>query len=165
MRYQVIPRTLIFIFHEEKVLLLKGAPEKKNFPNAYNGLGGHVERGETILESARRELFEESGLSVPDLFLCGILQVDGDESTGVQVYIFKGFLESNPESIIESDEGTLFWMPVEKISEINMVPDVPLYFDRINAWQPGVSPFFAHSRIEPDGKMIVQVNGVMSLQV
>lgn len=159
MRYQVIPRTLIFIFQEDRVLLLKGASDKKNFPDAYNGLGGHVERGETILESARRELSEESGLSVPDLHLCGILQVDGDESTGVQVCIFKGFLDGDPESIIESEEGSLFWIPVEKINEINMVPDVPLYFNRINTWQPGDPLFFASSGIEPGGKIFVHIDG------
>ena len=42
-RYQVVPRTLCFIIHDDDVLLLRGAPTKRIWPNKYNGVGGHVE--------------------------------------------------------------------------------------------------------------------------
>ncbi len=63
-RYQVIPRSLIFVRRGEQVLLLKGAAHKRLWANLYNGIGGHIERGEDALSAARRELAEESGLQV-----------------------------------------------------------------------------------------------------
>ena len=57
-RYQLIPRTLIFLTRGESVLLLKGAPNKRIWANRYNGVGGHIERGEDAHTAARRELLE-----------------------------------------------------------------------------------------------------------
>ncbi|MCH7664271.1 MAG: NUDIX domain-containing protein, partial [Chloroflexi bacterium] len=54
-RYQLIPRVLIFITRGDEVLLLKGAPDKNLWANLYNGVGGHIERGEDVLSAARRE--------------------------------------------------------------------------------------------------------------
>ena len=45
-RYMVIPRTAIFLRRGDSFLLLKGAPAKRLWANKYNGLGGHLERGE-----------------------------------------------------------------------------------------------------------------------
>ncbi len=74
-RFVVIPRTLIFIFDEDRVLLLKGADDKNIWANKYNGVGGHVEAGEDILESAARELFEETGITNVALRLCGQVMI------------------------------------------------------------------------------------------
>ena len=51
-RYTVIPRTLVFITRDERVLLLRGAPTKRIWANKYNGIGGHIERDEDIYSAA-----------------------------------------------------------------------------------------------------------------
>ena len=59
-RYMLIPRTMIFLRRGNSYLLLKGAPTKRLWAGKYNGLGGHVEMGEDVLSSAKRELQEEA---------------------------------------------------------------------------------------------------------
>ncbi len=79
-RYQAIPRTLIFItsMHPQtgaqEVLLLKGAPTKRLWANKYNGLGGHVEADEDLYAAALREVNEETGLSLSQLTLRGVIR-------------------------------------------------------------------------------------------
>src|SRR5215204_3779053 len=109
-RYTVIPRTAIFLRRGDSYLLLKGAATKRLWANKYNGLGGHMERGEDVLSAAKRELFEETGLSA-ELWLCGTLLVDvGDAQAGICLYLFSG---ECPQGIGEpqpSEEGLAEWI-------------------------------------------------------
>jgi len=151
-RYTVIPRTAIFLRRGESYLLLKGAPTKRLWANKYNGLGGHVERGEDVLTSAKRELLEEAGF-IADLWLCGTLIVDAGEM-GIALYIFSGDCEEGEPK--PSKEGLAEWIRFDAISELPVVQDLPVLLTKIHSMKRGEAPFSARSFYDAKGKLIVQ---------
>lgn len=160
-RYSVIPRTLIFVFNksEQEVLLLKGSPYKRIWANLYNGIGGHIERGEGIITAARRELLEESGLTSLDLHLCGNLIIDTDEEMGIVVFLFKSIYENGKLS--SSNEGTLQWILLSDVDNLSVVEDLKVLLPKIAEWRPGDPPLLIHYYDDENGEFQIEFEDLL----
>lgn len=64
--------TLCIIRQESRVLL--GMKKVRLGAGRWNGFGGKVERGEPIEEAAKREVFEEAGITVAGLERAGVCE-------------------------------------------------------------------------------------------
>jgi 8-oxo-dGTP diphosphatase len=150
-RYMLIPRTAIFVRRGEEYLLIKGAPTKRLWAGKYNGIGGHVERGEDVLSSARRELLEETGVTT-DLWLCGTVVVDAGE-TGICLFVFCG--ENAHGEIKASREGSIEWVSRDALPSLPVVEDLPVLLEKIHSMKRGDPPFAARSYYDENDKLTV----------
>ena len=121
-RYKIIPRVLIFSTREDKLLLIKGSPDKKLWPNLYNGIGGHVEKGENILSAAKREFYEETGLELLDPQLSVVVTIDTGKTVGICMFVFIG--NAGEGALLPSTEGDLYWVDLFSIDSLPMVEDL-----------------------------------------
>lgn len=153
-RYCVIPRTLVFAVRAGHVLLIKGAPSKRLWANQYNGIGGHVKSGEDVLNAARREFKEETGLVPQNLMLCGVVLVDTGRQPGIAIFVLRaGGVHGR---LSASTEGEVSWIRVDdKLYTLPLVEDLPILLPRVLAFRPGDPPFSGLYQYDLHGKLKV----------
>lgn len=148
-RFTAEPRTLVFLLNGNAVLLIERSPDARLFPGYFNGIGGHVERGEDVLTSAGREVREETGLVVTDLELRGVLSVghsqyrdavDPEDEPGAVVFIFVG--QAAGRAVTPSDEGRLHWVPLDRLGAVRLMPDLPDLLPRLLGRSLAEGPLF-----------------------
>ncbi len=105
----------------------------KRMKEPYYGVSGFpgakVELGEEILESAKRELLEETGLEGEPSVLTvqNVITENNGEVFGHMIQIAVLFDEPRGELIKSSREGTYNWATKEEILKAkNLFPDVPI---------------------------------------
>jgi len=85
--------------------------------------GGHVDVGESIVESTIREVKEETGLIVTDLEFCGIKNwYDRKKDYRYMVFLYKTNKFSGV--LTSSDEGAVSWVKREEIIKENVIYDL-----------------------------------------
>jgi 8-oxo-dGTP diphosphatase len=127
-RYQLIPRTLVFLLRGNAILLVKIAVDRGAWAGLYNGVGGHIEVGENPHSAATREIQEETGIVPDDLRLCGVINVHTGSSPGIGIHVFVGEVEI--EELQTSKEGEPKWISLEKLNDYPLVADLPYVIPR-----------------------------------
>ena len=83
--------------------------------------GGHVEPGESFVESVIREVWEETGLTVEDPTLCGTKQFQTKEGARYVVLFYKATRWHG--QLRSSDEGEVFWIPRGTLNQYTLCDD------------------------------------------
>jgi len=83
--------------------------------------GGHVEPGESFVESVIREVWEETGLTIANPMLCGTKQFQTRKGERYVVFFYKTNRFSG--ELRSSDEGEVFWIPRKDLKQYQLVDD------------------------------------------
>jgi 8-oxo-dGTP diphosphatase len=153
-RYSVVPRTLCFLLHDDQILLLKLADERGVWGGKYNGVGGHIERGENPTSAVRREILEETGTTPESLELCGVVMIDTQTVPGIGLYVYVGEIEflMSPNPM---EEGTLHWVQMSELYDLPLVEDLPVLLPRALEAKRSKIPFSANYTYDSEGALTI----------
>lgn len=123
--------TMCMVQNEEKVLLIK-RPESRGFPG-YIAPGGKVDFPESLVEGAIREVAEETGLTVSNLFFKGIDEYVNPQEN-VRYMVFNYWTNTfQGELLLDPPEGKLVWVPINEALDLPMQSwfkeRFPLFFE------------------------------------
>lgn len=142
-RYSLVPRTLCFLLNKQQVLLIRYGESKGEWAGLFNGVGGHIERGESPLDACLREIHEETGLRALHVRLCGIATIDVATDVGIALFVFVGRAEGSPAP--PTAEGEPIWVPLESLEDYPTVDDLQqLLTPALACYRGKTPPFHAH---------------------
>lgn len=151
-RPRPIVGTLAYILSPDrsKVLLVhRTYRESDENLGKWNGVGGHLERGEDVAACMTREIREETGLRVRSMSLRGTVVW---EDFGPKKEDWLGFVflvtAFEGEPFADNDEGSLSWQPVDSLDRLPMWKGDRLFLPMVFDEDP--RPFHAYMRYEGD---------------
>lgn len=151
-RPRPIVGTLAYVLSPDrgKVLLVhRTYRESDENLGKWNGIGGHLERGEDAAACMKREILEETGLRVRSMSLRGTVVW---EDFGPKKEDWLGFVflvdAFEGEPFADNDEGTLSWVPLSGIGSLPMWKGDRLFLPMVFDGDP--RPFHAYMRYEGD---------------
>jgi 8-oxo-dGTP diphosphatase len=123
----MILATLCYIKHDGHTLMVyRNKKPEDMHEGKWNGLGGKFEAGESPEECVRREILEESGLSIRNPKLCGLLMFP--KFKGEDWYVFVFTATEFQGELIDSPEGRLEWIPDEELLDLNLWASDHVFF-------------------------------------
>ena len=132
--------TLCYIENDNNEYLMLHRVKKKNDVNQdkWIGVGGKFEDSESPDECLKREVLEETGLTLTDYRFRGIVTFASNEYETEYMHLFTatGFTGE----LKECDEGDLEWVPKTKVQSLPIWEGDKLFFRLIDDPQ---SPFFS----------------------
>ena len=117
------------------------------------GVGGKFEDRESPEDCARREVLEETGLTLTDYRYCGIITFVSDQWETEYMHLFHatGFTGA----LRECDEGVLEWVPIEQINALPAWEGDKIFLRLLDTDEP----FFSLKlKYEGDTLVLAQLN-------
>jgi 8-oxo-dGTP diphosphatase len=116
--------TLVYLIdiNNKKTLMIHRVNKENDFHESkYNGLGGKLEKNESPIECAKREVLEESALEVSELIFKGHLlfpKFDKQKNDWL-VFVYTSHKYSG-KLIPINPEGNLSWIDNDKLLKLNL---------------------------------------------
>ncbi len=108
----VILTNMCMVYDDAGNVLVQDKVDKK-----WSGLtfpGGHIEKGESFVDSVIREVYEETGLTIEKPRICGTKDWSWDDGSRYLVVFYKTNQFSG--ELKSSHEGEVKWMPLEEMN-------------------------------------------------
>ena len=157
-----IKATLVYIERNNQILMIhRNKREKDLHLGKYNGLGGKVDPNESIEDCAKREVLEESGLKLLNLFKKGEVLFPRFDKHGndweVHIYYSNEF---SGDLISENSEGSLVWVPKDKLLELNLWEGDKLFISRVFEDGEFRGTLYYHDGVlDPEKQQIIETIG------
>ncbi|MBE5936187.1 MAG: 8-oxo-dGTP diphosphatase [Lachnospiraceae bacterium] len=111
--------TLCYIENEGKYLMLNRNKKENDINEGkWIGVGGHFEEGETPNECIKREVLEETGLTLTSFRLRGILTFVQNKNFTEYIWLYTA--DGYKGQIKECNEGDLRWIDIEDLESVNL---------------------------------------------
>ena len=122
--------TLCYIEKDNKYLMLHRVKKVNDLNHdKWVGIGGKFMENETPDECLLREVKEETGLTLTEYRLRGIVTFLSDKWEGEYMYLYTA--TDYTGEMIECDEGNLEWVPVDKVCDLPIWEGDKLFFNEL----------------------------------
>ena len=108
---------MVMIRRDDGMVLVQ---ERKLYWKGIAFPGGHAEPGESFERSAEREILEETGLTVKNLELCGIVHWDCPERKEKFIVFLYRTSDFSGVLISETEEGKVFWVKEDELKNMKL---------------------------------------------
>lgn len=113
-----------FFENDVKFLLLKRASHLKTYPNIWQVITGTIEKGETALNCALREIEEETGIIARDIWTIPYITQFFDSKRDLihSSPVFGVIVQSNIEINISDEHQDFLWLSITEAEDKLVLP-------------------------------------------